>query len=342
LRDLCWGYETETHVIVAAAKLGIPENLLASASNNSVELHIPRLKKRLMEQMALTVDAADWAVESWAFALGIDLGKAKNVSENQGLTNPKVATTPSVVKDISNARKDEIAKNNSVSSQIILTPAKEIHGSSASATVMTHPKDLTNLKGIYINCPYCSHSVYTEKNGKNKCEKCRKKYTIKQVEKKLAGMYIECPFCSNGYYTEKNGKVKCAKCSKKVTVNQKERRLAGLHINCPYCSKGFYTEKNGKIECERCVKTIVVNQKERRLDGLFINCPYCSEDFYTVKNGKIKCEGCGKKITVNQSEKRLDGKFIICPYCSDSFYSEKKGKFKCEKCKKKFTILQNS
>jgi hypothetical protein len=71
LNDLCGAYRREINVLVLAIEERIPLDLLAGAKSLPPELLLSRLEKRLEEQTALTAEAARWAVESWALALGV-------------------------------------------------------------------------------------------------------------------------------------------------------------------------------------------------------------------------------------------------------------------------------
>jgi hypothetical protein len=71
LNDLCGSHRREINVLVNAIEERIPLDLLAGASSMPTELLLTRLEKRLEDQTALTAEAARWAVESWALALGV-------------------------------------------------------------------------------------------------------------------------------------------------------------------------------------------------------------------------------------------------------------------------------
>ncbi len=71
LNDLCGEYRREINVLVNAIQERVPLDLLAANSSMPHELLLTKLEKRLEEQTALTTDAAQWAVESWALALGV-------------------------------------------------------------------------------------------------------------------------------------------------------------------------------------------------------------------------------------------------------------------------------
>jgi len=70
LNDLCGSYRREINVLVNAINERVPLDLLAANSSMPHELLLTKLERRLEEQTAVTTDAAQWAVESWALALG--------------------------------------------------------------------------------------------------------------------------------------------------------------------------------------------------------------------------------------------------------------------------------
>jgi len=71
LRDLCGEYRREVNIIVSALKEQVVSDLLTPQSNIPYDALLSRLTKRLHNDLALTEDAARWAVESWALALGV-------------------------------------------------------------------------------------------------------------------------------------------------------------------------------------------------------------------------------------------------------------------------------
>jgi hypothetical protein len=70
LNDLCGSHRREINVLINALEERIPLDLLAAANSVPQELLLTRLERRLEEQTGLTTEAARWAVESWALALG--------------------------------------------------------------------------------------------------------------------------------------------------------------------------------------------------------------------------------------------------------------------------------
>jgi DNA-binding CsgD family transcriptional regulator len=100
LRDVCGAHKREVNVLVSALKERIATDLLSSSARSQPhEILFARLTKRLTENLGLAEDAARWAVDSWALALGTittqDLGKLrKETSNGRGTeTAKKVART---------------------------------------------------------------------------------------------------------------------------------------------------------------------------------------------------------------------------------------------------------
>jgi hypothetical protein len=71
LNDLCGSHRREINVLINALEERIPLDLLAAANSTPRELLLTGLEKRLEDQTGLTAEAARWAVESWALALGV-------------------------------------------------------------------------------------------------------------------------------------------------------------------------------------------------------------------------------------------------------------------------------
>ncbi len=71
LKDYCGQYKREIFVLISALKNRVTEDLLRVTSGVPETILLARLDKRLEDELAMTVDAAHWAVESWALALGV-------------------------------------------------------------------------------------------------------------------------------------------------------------------------------------------------------------------------------------------------------------------------------
>jgi len=71
LRDFCGEYKREIFVLVSALRERVAADLLTLQDSMPHEVLLARLTKRLQDDLALAEDAARWAVESWALALGV-------------------------------------------------------------------------------------------------------------------------------------------------------------------------------------------------------------------------------------------------------------------------------
>ena len=64
-------HKREINVLVSALKNRVADDLLKSSAGVPQGLVMARLQQRLEDDLALTAEAARWAVESWAYGLGI-------------------------------------------------------------------------------------------------------------------------------------------------------------------------------------------------------------------------------------------------------------------------------
>jgi hypothetical protein len=71
LQDLCGQYPREIFVLVHAQEMQIPQALLSGGASAQDPAQWQRLSRRLQDRLAFTPEAADWAVQSWALALGM-------------------------------------------------------------------------------------------------------------------------------------------------------------------------------------------------------------------------------------------------------------------------------
>jgi len=98
LKDHCGGYRREVFVLTCALKEKIVSSLLAS--KNGVPMGILRNQciTRLKDSCALSEDAARWAVDSWALALGVitenDLSKGNEHKPERKVVQQQRSTAP--------------------------------------------------------------------------------------------------------------------------------------------------------------------------------------------------------------------------------------------------------
>ncbi|WP_295440709.1 formylglycine-generating enzyme family protein [uncultured Thiodictyon sp.] len=71
LRDLCGHHQPEIALLISALQQRVPAALLANAAGLPPPLLVDQLRQRLTKELFLTAEAAQWAVETWALALGI-------------------------------------------------------------------------------------------------------------------------------------------------------------------------------------------------------------------------------------------------------------------------------
>ena len=101
LKDLCGEYRREINVLTNAIQERIPLDLLAAGNSVPKELLLTRLAKRLEDNLGLTENAAQWAVDSWALALGVVNDGEIAAKERKKVAPPippnKAATPPDQV-----------------------------------------------------------------------------------------------------------------------------------------------------------------------------------------------------------------------------------------------------
>ncbi len=73
LLDLCGKYRTEIFVLVQAQEEAVAEDLLEVSDSIPLSMLVTQLTHRLVENRALSPDAARWSVESWAYALDMPI-----------------------------------------------------------------------------------------------------------------------------------------------------------------------------------------------------------------------------------------------------------------------------
>ena len=98
LRDLCGEHRREINILVGALRERVPLDLLAARNSVPSGLLLTRLAKRLEENLALTEGASQWAVDSWALALGVvsdaELGETERRRDETALKGVEAAKPP--------------------------------------------------------------------------------------------------------------------------------------------------------------------------------------------------------------------------------------------------------
>lgn len=84
LKDYCSSNRQEIHVLISALKEGVISELEGSQGGLPLQMAIARGAKRLQDNLAFSKEAARWAFESWAIALGLS---GANTEEGSGPSN---------------------------------------------------------------------------------------------------------------------------------------------------------------------------------------------------------------------------------------------------------------
>ncbi|MDX9953660.1 MAG: WD40 repeat domain-containing protein [Anaerolineae bacterium] len=84
LRDLAPGHKREIFVLVSALEQGVVNDLLSLQGQVPAGILLAQVTAKLQAALALTEEAARWAVESWALALGV-LPSAANAMDASAL-----------------------------------------------------------------------------------------------------------------------------------------------------------------------------------------------------------------------------------------------------------------
>ncbi|MFO1419716.1 MAG: SUMF1/EgtB/PvdO family nonheme iron enzyme [Candidatus Competibacteraceae bacterium] len=77
LKDYCGQYKREIFVLVSALKNRVAEDLINASAGVPLTLVVGRLIQRLEDELGLAENAARWAVESWALALGMPVASVE-------------------------------------------------------------------------------------------------------------------------------------------------------------------------------------------------------------------------------------------------------------------------
>lgn len=71
LRDLCGQHRREINIVTGAIEEGVAADLITKQRTMPRDVLLAQLSQRLQDNLAYTPDAALWAIETWAFALGV-------------------------------------------------------------------------------------------------------------------------------------------------------------------------------------------------------------------------------------------------------------------------------
>jgi len=87
LKDQCGQYKREIRLLISTLKEGVVNDLRLGKGSTPVELLVPQLCKKIEENLLLSPEAAEWAVKSWAVALGLLPSLPINLTARKDLDN---------------------------------------------------------------------------------------------------------------------------------------------------------------------------------------------------------------------------------------------------------------
>lgn len=93
LRDYCGKFRREVSVLTMALEERVALDLLAGAKTTPRQVLLGRLSQRLCDNLALSEQAARWAVNSWAFALNLISSDELKISERQNTGQTPMSST---------------------------------------------------------------------------------------------------------------------------------------------------------------------------------------------------------------------------------------------------------
>jgi parallel beta-helix repeat protein len=162
-RDNFGEHKREIAVLTMALEEGVGRDLAAAQQNAPSAVLLARLTQRLVDNLALSEDAAKWAVESWALALGVVSNNDLNFSSSQNREETKTNDVPPNVQNLP-VIQNQGAQNQSLSNGALVVSAdnsgdfvsisEAIKAAADGATILVRPglyeESLTISKQIEI------------------------------------------------------------------------------------------------------------------------------------------------------------------------------------------------
>jgi DNA-directed RNA polymerase subunit RPC12/RpoP len=209
LRDLCPHERGEVNVLLNALKERVAAELLQSSLHLLQESLMARLRIRLEEHQGMSEEAARWAVESWAFALGQTGSPGQSTIEcphcGEGVLVEEAGdyTCPYCDEDFS-FEDDQVSGETTV------------------------------------ECPHCGEGVLVEEAGDYTCPYCDEDFTFED-DQVSCETTVECPHCGKEVLVEEDGEYKCPYCDEDFTVE--DDQVSGeTTVECPHCGKEVLVE----------------------------------------------------------------------------------------------------
>ena len=166
LRDYCGKFRREVSVLTMALEERVALDLLAAAKTTPRQVLLGRLTQRLCDNLALSDQAAQWAVNSWAFALGLVSGDELKVIERQNTAQVPTAaavarttTQPSVTAQTTTQNRPQ--PTNISSTQSIIVSA---NGNGDFSTIREALRNAATGARVLIRPGLYNESIVIDKN----------------------------------------------------------------------------------------------------------------------------------------------------------------------------------
>ena len=93
LRELCPEYPREINLLISALKQNVMAELLAVSEDTPKNAILSKLAQRLYNNLGMAPEEAQWAVASWALALGVIERPTPIAQNTPQITTPKSPVT---------------------------------------------------------------------------------------------------------------------------------------------------------------------------------------------------------------------------------------------------------
>ncbi len=306
IAEACSKYRTEVFLLVAALKAGVVPQLLSAQADMSLDAAVRKIGTKLHKNLAIVQEAAEWAVASWAAALGL-------LEPEEELRPGSEAETAAAGHD-AEAGQDEVATPTPTAGkgepaflavgcpncEVPLTGGVEGGGPVVCPNchwrfVLDESGEITDCHTVIAKClfDHCGR-LFEAHAGQAVCPGCDQAYKVDGHGKVLGGL-TECPKCARPcYYPKYGGWVECGGCSLLWVADAEGLFKAGLDANCPQCGGGLHLTVEGVIECYRCSAIRLELDGEGRLresPAKLKKCDKCDRDTYFTRRPSFSVPG---------------------------------------------------
>jgi uncharacterized protein YbaR (Trm112 family) len=319
----CGHFEKEVFVLVAALRKDVVSELLRGSDPSPIGVRVARFADRLCA-IGVERQAASWAAETWAIALGL-------IQVVEQPASPEVPAEPTRI----NYQCPHCHQVGAVETpgRVVCDGCRWISLVDAGGTTRG-PEDL-----IVVKCPFCKEDGQHTQDGFVQCERCDRWIRLDDEGRVLSEVEVECPNpeCDVTHQfmkAELPKRVECDSCGWGFEVDAEGRVRASkglINVECPFCNRASQYYSAGEVECYQpgCGRTLVIDERGRVLNQTIeTDCPKC-EFIETIEAaGWVVCTDCGHKYSIDENGDIVDpgeGVWEVeCenPACKRTFYKE--------------------